>query len=126
MLELSRKQYTFLLPGDMTMEKNVWPVQLGGVTVRLRNYANVAKDLLESVFAKSRLGSQELLLILDMMDDFGCKDRGSRGKTIPSMLLDPRKLWKRGYDPKKGVTHFRELDSYKWADKSVDICQIDQ
>ena len=108
------------------MEKNVRKVELGGVTVRLRNYADVDESLLARVFAKSGLSSHQLLLILDTKDDFGCKDNGARGKTIPSKLLNPNERLKRGYDPNKGMTHFREIDAYEWPNKTVDIRDIDQ
>ncbi len=115
-----------LLPGDVSMEKNVRRVELGGVTVRLRNYADVDERFLASVFAESGLRSRELLLILDTKDDFGCKDNGARGKTTLSKLLDPRVPWKRGYDQNEGRTHYREVDRYSWPDKTIDVSEIGQ
>lgn len=65
------------------MNKEVDKV-LGGVTVRLRNKANVCEAFLDDIFSKSELDNRKLSLTLDDENDAVCVSDRLRAYTKPS------------------------------------------
>jgi len=62
---------------------------LGGVTVRLRNKANVSEAFLDDIFSNSGLDDRELLLMLMDMNGDGYGANGLRASATSSCVFDP-------------------------------------
>lgn len=95
---------------------------MGGITVRLRNKANVCEAFLEDIFSKSELDNQELLLILDDKNGFQYDENRRRACALPSLLFD-QNLFPPRYNATKNVTITRETDLYCQDMETIDLQQ---
>lgn len=103
-------------------------MNLGGVNVRLRNYAQVAPAFLDVIFSNSGLHrtQRELLLKLDTKDGFECEKNKWSGVTLPSDVFMDSESFRSGYDPDNNITRYNIRDLYgPYIDKQ-DLLQIDE
>lgn len=107
------------------MNKEVYKLSLGSITVRLRNKANVCEAFLDDIFYKSELDNRELLLILDDKNGFQYDENRRRACALPSLLFD-QNLFPSGYNATKNVTITRKTDLYCRDMEIIDLQQRDE
>ncbi len=95
---------------------------MGGVTVRLRNNANVCEAFLDDIFSKSELDNRELLLMLEDKNGDGYGAKGLRASATPSCVFD-QNLFPSGYNVTTNVTINQE--TVPWRD-DMEIIDLQQ
>jgi hypothetical protein len=98
-------------------------VSLGGVTVRLRNKANVCEAFLDDIFSKSGLDNRELLLMLEDKNGYGYGTNGLRASATSSCAFD-QNLFKSGNDPVTNVTTTWETVPCRRDIELIDLVQL--
>lgn len=105
------------------MNKEVYKVTLGGVTVRLRNKVNVCEAFLDDIFSYSGLDGRELLLILDDKNGDGYGANGLRASATSSCVFD-QDLFPSGNNAATNVTITQETVPRRGDMEIIDLIQL--
>ena len=100
-------------------------MSLGGITVRLRNKANVCEAFLDDIFSKSELDNRELLLMLEDKNGDGYGANGLRASATSSRVFDPI-LFPSGNNPDTNVTTIQKTVPCRWDMERIDLQQFDE